>query len=151
MVQREGGTRDDSDWEAGANRSLFVSPRRSSLYICKLRYNHHAQREVAFRDGCDWEAGASRPLFANCVSGTSMLGMLQDLLRPLPAPLWSHERGCSTAVVPLMCFLCAQVPNMPTSSAVTVNGTWSNTSSTFLSMRCTSVMSSPHVVGCRCP
>ncbi len=25
VVQREGGTRDDSDWEAGANRSLFVS------------------------------------------------------------------------------------------------------------------------------
>jgi hypothetical protein len=26
VVQREGAFADDSDWEAGANRSLFVSP-----------------------------------------------------------------------------------------------------------------------------
>ena len=32
VVLREGGSRDDSDWEAGANRSLFVSPRHGSLY-----------------------------------------------------------------------------------------------------------------------
>lgn len=47
------------------------------------------QREGASADDSDWEAGANRSLF---------------------------------------------VPNMPTSSAITVNGTWSNTSSTFLSM-----------------
>jgi hypothetical protein len=36
VVQREGGSRDDSDWEAGANRSLFVSRLCSVQGCCCL-------------------------------------------------------------------------------------------------------------------
>jgi hypothetical protein len=100
-------------------------------------YKYYAWREGGSEDDSDWGAGANRSLFMSCVSGGRVLRMLQDLLRSLPAPLRSHQPGCPATVVMVIVNL-LQVPNMPTSSAVTVNGTWSNTSSTFLSMRCAS-------------
>lgn len=73
VVLREGGSRDDSDWEAGANRSLFVS--RISGLGCCASWRRQLLAVRAWLLLCVW---------CKC--------MYMYVVRFLSAPPWQQER-----------------------------------------------------------